>query len=141
MCEPLPGWVHNLQGPMGLFVGAGKGIIRSMYMQGNSYADFIPADLAINGMLAGVWNYLKIDKNARFCHLTASSEYNFTWEVLIETGKSVITNEVPFNGVVWYPGGSIKKTRWIHNLCFFFFQLLPAIFIDTLLVVLRYKPM
>ncbi|XP_044260169.1 fatty acyl-CoA reductase 1-like [Tribolium madens] len=140
MVEPIPGWVNNLQGPMGLFVGAGKGIIRSMYMKGDSYADFVPADLAINGMLVASWYYLSQDKTTRFYHLTASSEYNFTWEELITTGKSIIYNEVPFNGVVWYPGGSIKKLRWVHDLCFLLFQLLPAIFIDTILVLLRYKP-
>jgi fatty acyl-CoA reductase len=56
--EPLPGWCNNLQGPMGLFVGAGKGIIRSMYMAGDSYADFIPADVTIDAILTGTWNYL-----------------------------------------------------------------------------------
>ncbi|EFA05205.1 fatty acyl-CoA reductase 1 [Tribolium castaneum] len=140
LAEPIPGWVNNLQGPMGLFVGAGKGIIRSMYMQGDSYADFVPADVTINGMLSASWYYLSHDQNAQFYNITSSSQYNFTWEELITTGKSVIFNEVPFNGVVWYPGGSIKTVRWVHELCFYLFQLLPAILIDVILVLLRYKP-
>ncbi|RZC32001.1 NAD binding 4, Epimerase, Sterile and/or 3Beta HSD domain containing protein [Asbolus verrucosus] len=61
--EPLPGWCNNLQGPMGLFVGAGKGIIRSMYMKGDSHADFIPADLVVTGLLIASWNYLNNSKN------------------------------------------------------------------------------
>lgn len=60
--QPIKGWCNNLQGPMGLFVGAGKGIIRSMYVKGESYADFIPADIAINGMLLAPWNFLNFEK-------------------------------------------------------------------------------
>ncbi|XP_011503669.1 PREDICTED: putative fatty acyl-CoA reductase CG5065 [Ceratosolen solmsi marchali] len=37
--EPLPGWVDNLNGPVGLIVGAGKGIIRSMHCNGNYHAE------------------------------------------------------------------------------------------------------
>ncbi|RZC41950.1 NAD binding 4, Sterile and/or Epimerase domain containing protein [Asbolus verrucosus] len=138
--EPLSGWCNNLQGPMGLFVGAGKGIIRSMYMQGDSYADFIPADIVINGMILSTWYLLNCDKNQRIFNITASSEYNLSWEELIEAGKDVIRNHIPFNGVVWYPDGSIKKSKLIHNICFYLFQIIPAIFIDALLMVLGYKP-
>lgn len=30
MDEPVPGWVDSLNGPIGILVGAGKGVIRSM---------------------------------------------------------------------------------------------------------------
>ncbi|XP_063923664.1 fatty acyl-CoA reductase 1-like [Zophobas morio] len=138
--EPLKGWCNNLQGPMGLFVGAGKGIIRSMYMKGDSYADFIPADVAINGMLTGVWNFLCNSDKHRVINVTSSSEYNLTWEEILELGKKIIYNEVPLNGAVWYPGGSTKKSRFVHNICFYLFQIVPALIIDVLLMVLGYKP-
>lgn len=28
--EPVPGWVDNLNGPVGLMIGGAKGVIRSM---------------------------------------------------------------------------------------------------------------
>lgn len=46
--EPIPGWVDNLNGPTGLLIGAGKGVIRSMHCNGNYHAEVIPVDLAIN---------------------------------------------------------------------------------------------
>jgi len=49
--EPLPGWVDNLNGAIGLFVGGGKGIIRSMHCNGNYNAEIIPVDLAINDLI------------------------------------------------------------------------------------------
>ncbi|KRT84622.1 epimerase, partial [Oryctes borbonicus] len=40
--EPIPGWTDNINGPMGLLIGAGKGVIRTMYCNQQGYADFIP---------------------------------------------------------------------------------------------------
>lgn len=45
--EPVPGWVDSLNGPMGLLVGAGKGVIRSMHCKGENRAQVIPVDMAI----------------------------------------------------------------------------------------------
>jgi hypothetical protein len=50
---------------MGLFVGAGKGIIRSMYIRRESRADFVPADVVINAMLVSTWVHVNHDKYAR----------------------------------------------------------------------------
>jgi len=47
----MPGWVDNLNGPTGLLVGAGKGVIRSMHCNGNYHAEVIPVDLAINAII------------------------------------------------------------------------------------------
>lgn len=63
-----------------------------------------------------------------------------SWEEIIEEGKKVIFKDIPLNGAVWYPGGSIKKSRFVHNICFFLFQLIPAILIDGLLMIMGYKP-
>ncbi|KAL6426722.1 hypothetical protein ACFW04_009228 [Cataglyphis niger] len=50
--EPIPGWVDNLNGPVGILVGGGKGIIRSMHCIGNYNAEVIPVDIAINTLIA-----------------------------------------------------------------------------------------
>lgn len=49
--EPVPGWVDSLNGPMGLLVGAGKGVIRSMHCKGENRAHVIPVDLAISAVI------------------------------------------------------------------------------------------
>jgi fatty acyl-CoA reductase len=51
MKEPLPGWVDSLNGPMGLLVGAGKGVIRSMLAKGENKAQLVPVDIAINATI------------------------------------------------------------------------------------------
>jgi alcohol-forming fatty acyl-CoA reductase len=53
--EPLPGWVDSLNGPIGVMVGGGKGVIRSMLCDGTLNAEVIPVDIAINGLIAIAW--------------------------------------------------------------------------------------
>ncbi|KDR11035.1 Putative fatty acyl-CoA reductase [Zootermopsis nevadensis] len=139
--EPLPGWTDNINGPTGILIGAGKGIIRTMYLNQEGYADFLPVDTAVNGVLIAAWNFISNkDRERRVYHLTTSSELKVTWAEIIERGRKVIKEEVPFNGVVWYPGGSMKKSRLLHNICMILFHLLPACLIDALIFLSGNKP-
>ena len=49
--EPLPGWVDSLNGPIGIMVAGGKGVIRSMLCEAEFGAEVIPVDHAINGLI------------------------------------------------------------------------------------------
>lgn len=52
LLEPLPGWVDNLNGPVGVMIAAGKGVIRTMLCDGRLTAQVIPVDIAINAIIA-----------------------------------------------------------------------------------------
>jgi fatty acyl-CoA reductase len=53
--EPIPGWVDSLNGPIGLLVGGGKGVIRSLHCKGEYQAEVVPVDIAINGLIIIAW--------------------------------------------------------------------------------------
>jgi len=53
--EPFPGWVDNLNGPTGLMMGAGKGVIRTMWCNGQYNADLVPVDVICNGLIVIAW--------------------------------------------------------------------------------------
>jgi fatty acyl-CoA reductase len=53
--EPLPGWVDSLNGPIGLLVGGGKGVIRSMHCNDEYHAEVVAVDMAINSLMAIAW--------------------------------------------------------------------------------------
>ncbi|XP_076163589.1 putative fatty acyl-CoA reductase CG5065 isoform X2 [Ptiloglossa arizonensis] len=139
--EPIPGWTDNINGPTGLLIGAGKGVIRTMHCNENGYADYVPVDIAVNAILACTWNFVYLkDYEKRVYNLTSSNEFKVSWAEIIARGRK-ITEKVPLNGVVWYPGGSMKKSRFIHNICVLFFHMIPAYFIDGLIFLAGYKPM
>lgn len=56
--DPIPGWTDNINGPTGLLIGAGKGVIRTMYCNSSGYGDYLPVDFAVNGIFIGSWNYI-----------------------------------------------------------------------------------
>jgi len=57
--EPVVGWVDNLNGPTGLMVGAGKGVIRSMHCKADYNAEVMPVDITINAVIAITCNLVK----------------------------------------------------------------------------------
>lgn len=112
-----------------------------MYCDDRGYADYLPVDIAVNAILACSWNYISCkDESRRVYNLTSSHEFKVSWREIIDRGRR-ITEKVPLNGVVWYPGGSMKKSRLMHNICVLFFHMIPAYLIDALIFLAGHKPM
>lgn len=53
--DPLPGWVDNINGPTGLVLAIGKGLLRSMHAVRHVKADIVPVDIVVNGMIAAAY--------------------------------------------------------------------------------------
>lgn len=53
--EPIPGWVDSLNGPVGLLIGAGKGVVRTMLADPDYLGDFNPVDIVCNGLIVASW--------------------------------------------------------------------------------------
>ncbi|XP_019769143.2 fatty acyl-CoA reductase wat [Dendroctonus ponderosae] len=138
--EPLPGYFNNLQSPMGLFVGAGKGVIRSVYMDSKTSANVIPADSCINVILLAVWDYLTTKRQPVFNICVPREDLTVNWEQILDIGRDIVSNEIPFNVMLWCPGGIMTKNKIFHYIHVVLFQLIPAVFVDLLLICLGYKP-
>lgn len=137
--EPMPGWVDNLNGPTGLLVGAGKGVIRTMHCNDSLLADVVPVDMAVNACI--LLAYLTgIDKpqEIRICNITQSGLNPITWGQALDMGR-VHVQEFPFSVCLWYPGGSPKRSWIQHQIALFFTHLLPAYFVDFLMFLMGKK--
>lgn len=64
-----------------------------------------------------------------------------TFQEIIDIGKFIITNEIPFSVMLWYPGGSMTTLRLYHYMALILFQLLPALIIDAFLFLFGFKPL
>lgn len=138
--EPLPGWVDNLNGPVGITVGAGKGVIRSMHCIARYHAEVVPVDIAINCLIAIAYETATKEKKRTIpvYNITQSRVMPITWGEVLRKGKD-IAYQYPFEGQVWYPSGDIHSSKFIHNLFVFFFHIIPAYFIDFLMLIFRQK--
>lgn len=55
MLEPIPGWIDNFNGPVGILVASGKGIMRSVYASPDTMADYVPCDTVVKGAILATW--------------------------------------------------------------------------------------
>lgn len=69
------------------------------------------------------------------------SEFTATWEEILDCGRKLVSTKVPFNMILWYPGGSITKNKTYNKINVLLFHLLPAVLIDTLLWIIGQKPL
>ncbi|KAL1117018.1 hypothetical protein AAG570_004346 [Ranatra chinensis] len=140
--DPMPGWVDNLNGPMGLLMGASKGVIRTMHCNGEYTAEVIPVDMAISGIVAiaaNIGSLNEMPKEIPVFNLTQSGTNVASWEQILDWGKKVVY-ENPSSLMLWYPNGGIHKNKMVHNVHAFLTHWVPAYVIDFLMLILGQKP-
>ncbi|XP_060535687.1 putative fatty acyl-CoA reductase CG5065 [Cylas formicarius] len=138
--EPLPGWVDSLNGPMGLLVAAGKGVLRSMHCIGTNRAQVIPVDYAINASIVAAYKRAcqESSEEVPVYNLTQDEVIKITMGEILEKGRAVVHRN-PFEMQVWYPDGDIRSSKLTHLLCCVLMHWLPALLIDGLMFVFRQK--
>ncbi|XP_038598268.1 fatty acyl-CoA reductase 2 [Tachyglossus aculeatus] len=81
--EPFPGWIDSLNGPSGLIVAAGKGILRVIKATPDAVADVVPVDIVINLTLAVGWfTAVHRPKSTLIYHCTTGNLNPFPWGML-----------------------------------------------------------
>jgi hypothetical protein len=53
--EPTIGWLDNFNGPIGTYVGGGKGILRVVYVDPLNKSDYLPVDVFIKSLIIVTW--------------------------------------------------------------------------------------
>ncbi|KAL1517079.1 hypothetical protein ABEB36_000890 [Hypothenemus hampei] len=139
--EPLPGWVDSLNGPMGLLVAAGKGVLRSMHCIGTNRAQVIPVDYAINASIVIAYKLgsrKRTPDEVPVYNLTQDEVIKITMGEVLDKGKQIVYDN-PFEMQVWYPDGDIRSSKFMHTICCIFMHWLPALFIDFIMLLIRQK--
>lgn len=68
--EPVVGWIDNVNGPIGLMVACGKGVVNVTLAAKDTSPDFMAVDLSIKAMIVaayhrGTHKYILIFKSNR----------------------------------------------------------------------------
>ncbi|XP_038219949.1 fatty acyl-CoA reductase 1-like [Zerene cesonia] len=142
--EPVPGWIENLNGPVGLLIASGLGILRSVYSDPDLLADYMPVDVAIKMFIVGAWmrgsKKLEPTDDVEVYHCSSSHMKTMTLGEIIEHGKEII-KEVPLDKMMWISDGGVTKSRLVYNMKVLILHLLPALLVDLLLSVSGKPPM
>lgn len=138
--EPAPGWVDNMNGPTGLMIGAGKGVIRSMLCNPDYLTDIMPCDLVVNATITLAWKVgIEQPTEPIFMNITESGKNPISWRFALDTGRKHAL-ENPFSGPLWYPGGGFTTSKIVHWFSVLFLHIIPAYLLDTLLYLTGNKP-
>ncbi|XP_052128760.1 putative fatty acyl-CoA reductase CG5065 [Frankliniella occidentalis] len=136
--DPFPGWVDSLNGPIGVLVASGKGVLRSMMCNEKYGAEVIPVDVCINLVIAAAHARAQMPRQLRevpVYNACTGSKDRTTWRQVIEIGHKKLL-KYPFEWAIWYPDGNVRTNWYTHNLIVFFFQTLPAYFVDFIFLCL-----
>ncbi|XP_030557712.1 putative fatty acyl-CoA reductase CG5065 isoform X1 [Drosophila novamexicana] len=135
--EPLPGWVDNMNGPTGVLIGAGKGVIRSMICNGELRSEVIPVDIAINGLILLPYHNSRLKQKPQqipVYNLTVDDAKKRSWKWIMDVGRD-LGLKYPFDVGLWYPDGNMTTSKFYHTICTILFMWLPAYIIDFLLAI------
>lgn len=139
--EPIPGWVDNLNGPTGLVLGVGAGVMRTMLCEGSAVADLIPVDVVINLMITAAWYTGSKQPNEMMIYNCTSGSLNpLKWNEIEKIAFDSILR-YPSSHMLRYPGGTFKRSRWVNNICMLLEQTIPAYVFDAIFGLMGRKKM
>ncbi|XP_055297752.1 putative fatty acyl-CoA reductase CG5065 [Sitodiplosis mosellana] len=129
--EPMPGWIDNFNGPTGLLLACGLGLLRTTYGDPDVVSDFTPVDTSIKAMIVAAWKRGVESElpEVPVYNCSTSIQRKFTTGFIVEMGRK-LAPDVPIDKMIWLPGGSITKCKYNNYIRFILFQLFTAFFID-----------
>lgn len=138
--EPIPGWIDNYNGPSGLYIAVGKGILRSMKCDFRGIADIIPVDIPVNMLIAVAW-YTAVTKpkNVLIYHSTTGSVNPFTWGEM-EDVVMKFWKKVPLDACFRRPRVAITNNGFMHEFYMMVSHLMPAYLADLGYCMIGKKP-
>lgn len=54
--DPIKGWIDNFNGPIGLMMACGKGIVRITYCDKYIIPDYMAVDISIKSIIVAAWH-------------------------------------------------------------------------------------
>lgn len=140
--EPVPGWIDNYNGPSGMYVAAGKGLLRSLMCDVRVVADILPVDFPVNLMIAAAWHTVvnRPTEKANIYQLTTGVVNPFTWgDMQTEVAKYFQKN--PLDACFRRPKTRVMtESGFLHDLWVLVSHLIPAYAADLGYVLVGQKP-
>lgn len=57
--DPIPGWINNVYGAVGVVMGGALGLIRTIHCVPENNAEIVPADYVISQIIVAAWDIAK----------------------------------------------------------------------------------
>ncbi|XP_073813122.1 putative fatty acyl-CoA reductase CG8306 [Musca autumnalis] len=146
--EPEPGYLENLNGPMGILAVKMMGVSQMTYMNPNLNLALMPVDMVtcctiVSGCRRGLETLSKsknVPYNLRI--QTIAPGYLVKYSIEEITKKMIVlARENPMENTVWAPSAGMTSCMYYYLLWVFLFHIPMGIFYDTLLKLQKKEPM
>ncbi|XP_011882612.1 PREDICTED: putative fatty acyl-CoA reductase CG5065 [Vollenhovia emeryi] len=154
--EPLIGWINNVYGAVGVVIGSGIGLLRTMHCDPDVVAEIVPADYVISHIVVASWDTAK-RKNTLLSIENANLDvpetervpiYNYvsmcqnpiTWKRFMKINE-LYGMQVPTTHAFWCYMLFLNKYKFVNDIYAIFLHTIPAIIVDTALFLTGRKPM
>uniref|UniRef100_A0A1Q3FR42 Fatty acyl-CoA reductase n=1 Tax=Culex tarsalis TaxID=7177 RepID=A0A1Q3FR42_CULTA len=138
--EPFPGWIDNFNGPVGLLMGCGTGVLRTGKLKMENKINCIPADVSINAILIAAWKRAHEPEGQLTIYNSAAEKHKTADYTFLTTEGHDIYMRMPVSQVFCAPGGHNAINTYSYYLLFFLYQLLPSVCADLALKLSGRKP-
>ncbi|XP_022082827.1 fatty acyl-CoA reductase 1-like isoform X2 [Acanthaster planci] len=137
--EPMPGWIDNFNGPSGLFIATGMGLLRSMLADSEAVADISPVDYVVNTLIAASWHTgLHRPATTPIYNCVTSSTNPSKWQVI--GNITHYFTKTPLEMVFRRPNAAFTSNPIMHTYWNMIGSMVPAFFMDLALQVRGQKP-
>ncbi|XP_073829422.1 fatty acyl-CoA reductase wat-like [Musca autumnalis] len=143
--EPMPGWIDNFNGPIGIFVAGYSGLMRTNYGSPNTVPDVIAVDICAKSLIVAAFKLgthppLTSRVEVEIFNCCSSSKRNFSYADFNDFGKK-LTLKMPYDKCLWFPDLPVTSYLVWHYFRFITLQIIPALFLDLLMIISGQKPM
>jgi len=139
--EPFPGWIDNYNGPSGLYIAMGNGMLRAFHAEPGATADIIPVDIVVNTLITTAW-YTVINKpeEVPIVHCTSGGINPITWREVADTVLCYYRN-MPLQQTFRQPASDILcKNKMLRDFWVIMSHHIPAYMTDVGLRLTGSKP-
>ncbi|XP_047246817.1 fatty acyl-CoA reductase 1 isoform X2 [Girardinichthys multiradiatus] len=139
--EPFPGWIDNFNGPSGIFIAAGKGILRTMRASNDAVADLVPVDVVINATLAAAWfsGSQRVNRSLMVYNCTTGGINPFHWGE-VENCINMTFKNNPLEQAFRRPNVNLRSNPFTNQYWTTVSHTLPALLFDGYLTLMGHKP-
>lgn len=136
--EPVPGWINNYYGPIGIVYGVCLGVLHVFYADGKQKAQLVPVDYCVNALLASAWNRATRDNVTPVYNFVPKRDKMIDWDTFC-TGLFKVGMKNPPIRTFGHSDFTMTSNVLYAKVLHFFYHLLPALLLDSVLKLVGHK--
>ncbi|XP_071440926.1 putative fatty acyl-CoA reductase CG5065 [Hetaerina americana] len=127
--EPVPGWTNSFNGPTGVTLASGVGLVRTICCDEDLVVDIVPVDWVVNAAITSAWDASHKEKDISIYNYSSGSVNPITWKEYVLHCEE-FGHKYPPGNALWYYSLTMTKKKWLYYLLRLLLHIWPALLVD-----------